>query len=189
MTPKELEFRSYELYKAASNGEFEHVKNWVMQGADVDRTWNDGWTALQIACEHYRGTSSDAVVEYLLEVRANPDFVDARGRTALFFAAKRGLTNIVKNLLAVSKNQLHTSDGHGVSALNHAVYGDHAEVVKHLLEARADPHQKCAHGGTAYKAAAKRGHPEIRKHFGHDEPAASPAPPAPPVAPPVEQEL
>lgn len=167
---------SKELYRAAEAGQVPQVRAALAQGAQLEWISRDGWTPLMTACVHHAGKCEE-VVRALLEARANPDFEDERGRTPIFWASHEGLTGVLRMLLQAGASKVHTSDGHGVSALNHATRQNHVEVVRELLAARADPHQADSFGGTAMKEAGKMTHPrhaDMRRLHGHGD---APAPP------------
>lgn len=160
---------SGKLTAGAKGGNLAMVKEALAEGADTETVDQDGWTPLSTACAHAQD-EVEAVVDVLLASRANPDYEDSRGRTPLFFAALEGLPGAVKSLLKAGATKVHTNDGNGVSAINHATRRNHIEVVKELLAARANPHQQDAFGGTAFTEASKMEEPEhaeIRRLHGH----------------------
>mmetsp|Transcript_22902 Transcript_22902/g.64322 ORF Transcript_22902/g.64322 Transcript_22902/m.64322 type:complete len:273 (+) Transcript_22902:84-902(+) len=161
---------SRRLYQAAEDGHLAQVQQALKDGGDVRWVSRDDWTALGTAATHHRGQYEE-VIRALLEARSDPDYTDSRGRTPLFFAAHFGLTNPVRMMLQAGAKKIHTSDGHGVSALNHATRSNHVEVVKELLAARADPHQADGFGGSAHAEASfmkEAHHAEIRRLHGHE---------------------
>lgn len=163
--------RGDKAHYAHPSGDPERVQAALDLGADMERVWRDGWTALMVTGVHYRGAKSEECVELLLAARADVNFMDNRGRTALFFFAHRSAPNMVKRLLEEGVEHLDPSDGHHVSALNHATRNNHAEIVEALLAARADPHKGDLHGSTASHAALRMTEPhhaDIRRLHGHD---------------------
>jgi len=150
---------------------------------DCDVNWKDHeeQTALIYAVNWIREEACEA----LLELRANPDAADSRGRTALhwagsahcvklllahnagpdardekgetplFWAAKSGRVEAVRFLVA-SGASVDALDCRGQTALFEAARREHLDVVRVLVEeAWADPGIKGNSGQTAAQAAAQ----------------------------------
>ena len=82
------------------------------RGAKLDKTDNDGWTALMWAA----WSGLEKVAEVLLERGAGTGFADRQGNTALIIAAQRGQAGIVKLLLARGAAK-GAANQHGLTAL------------------------------------------------------------------------
>lgn len=128
---------SKELHRACSEGELKEAEEAVAAGADVNWPGSDGWTPLHMVGVHKSG-NSEKLAALLLKNRADPDRKDGRGRTPLFFAGLEGLTDTVKDMLAVAKD-LHATGPGGMGTLGNAARAGHHSVVKLLMDARADP--------------------------------------------------
>ncbi|XP_024083826.1 ankyrin repeat domain-containing protein 50 isoform X1 [Cimex lectularius] len=85
---------------------------------------------------------------------------DRHGQTPLNLAARLGLHNIVKVLLAAGAEVDH-ADCDGWTALRAAAWGGHTEVVKLVLEAGASVDSCDRDQRTALRAAAWGGHADI----------------------------
>eukprot|EP00930_Biecheleria_cincta_P042437 TRINITY_DN29202_c0_g1_i1.p1 TRINITY_DN29202_c0_g1~~TRINITY_DN29202_c0_g1_i1.p1 ORF type:complete len:695 (-),score=182.01 TRINITY_DN29202_c0_g1_i1:18-1877(-) len=81
---------------------------------------------------------------------------NARGETALLFAAHRGDLLLVQTLLDLNADPAAASE-EGSTALMYAAHAGHQDVCVALLEACAPPAAQNRHGLTAEQMAAKRG--------------------------------
>lgn len=87
---------------------------------------------------------------------------DASGRSALYYAAKRGFMEVVKRLLAAGADPNATErDAQQGAALYAAVRGGHTGCAKLLLEHGADPNAEVEAGGNAVYAALQEGRQEL----------------------------
>ena len=82
------------------------------------------------------------MVAVLLEHGADPERLDATGRTPLIVAASLGMESTVRQLLTSQKgngnlNALHVSSDSVHSALSYAILGNHSRVVRVLVAAGA----------------------------------------------------
>lgn len=95
------------------------------------------------------------VIPFFLSLGANPNAVDAEGKTPLHHAARYGETEAVKLLLdgGASPNM---ADAEGSTPLHCAAHGTMIEVVKLLLAAGASPDQKDNSGKTPIDCSASR---------------------------------
>ncbi len=78
-----------------------------------------------------------AVTEVLLANKADVNAVDGPGETPLFYAAQQG-TNLIQILLAAGAN-VNVTNNEGRTPLSFAAEKAPPEVVKMLLDAKADP--------------------------------------------------
>ncbi|OHW99193.1 ankyrin repeat domain-containing protein 52 [Colletotrichum incanum] len=119
------------LYSAACQGHPEIVKLLLAKGADATFAENKGWTPVHIAS--LKGYLK--LAEVLLE--KCQDCVDVQetvGRTALFFAAMRGHSELVR-LLVSKKASVNSKDHYNVTPLIAASRNGHESTVKLLLQA------------------------------------------------------
>lgn len=140
------------LLMASYSGAVDIVKALVARKADVQATCGNDSTALMLAA---RGGHTE-VGRTLLDAGAKVDAVDYDKRTALMAAAMNGHVSFVKLLLQRGA-AVDAVDAHGRTALMLATaYGDYPEVVKVLLEGKADRNAKDEKGATAAAFAARR---------------------------------
>ncbi|HJQ69276.1 MAG TPA: ankyrin repeat domain-containing protein [Blastocatellia bacterium] len=101
-----------------------------------------------------------AAVKNMLDNRANVNLQDGGGRTALFFAADRGRTEIVKMLLARGADAKTAA---GAKALSAAACAGDLESVKAILGKGADINAQDKEGVTALMVAAEENRVEVVK--------------------------
>ena len=124
------------LSAAAACGHLAVVAYLLDQGAPIDRTCDDGWTALFWAC--HKGHA--AVARLLLQRGADPALRNTIFFTPLMVASFYGYVEIVACLLTHGRIPLDAVDSlGGATALYWAADKGHAEVVRLLLQAGADP--------------------------------------------------
>ncbi|ABO55156.1 ankyrin repeat domain-containing protein [Burkholderia vietnamiensis] len=88
------------LHAAAIHGCAEAVAPLAFAGADVDARDIQGDTPLLIACRRARGQNRSAATAIeLIDARANLEWTDAKGRTALLIAAGQNCAPLVHRLL------------------------------------------------------------------------------------------
>ena len=79
------------------------------------------------------------IIEDMIKTSISLNTKDKYGMTALMFAAEKGQTRNVEDLINVERPlDLNLQDNEGFSALHHAVSNGHSEIVKLLLKANAD---------------------------------------------------
>lgn len=120
------------LIRAAATGDLTGVRRELDDGADVNRSDDQGNSAL--ACAGPRG--HDEVVVLLLERGASPDTVARDGDTVLGDAVRFCRPDIVRLLLDAGADP---SSGRVVTLLDEAVQLGDAEVVEQLLAGKVDP--------------------------------------------------
>jgi hypothetical protein len=133
-------------------------------------------TPLFLAVERRR----PEVVDYLLEVGANPNMQTSRPERdgPLHYAASRGMTEIVQVLCSYSTTNLNLVNGMGLTPLlcavkNHGVLDeatqciiDNKAVIQALLKYGADPHiTDITNGKTVIHYAVERMDPEVIELF------------------------
>jgi len=89
---------------------------------------------------------------------------DDSGQTALHFAADRGYSDIVVELLNAGADP-NATDLEGIGVLQAAVIAGHAKVASILLERGADPQQPDMDGDTPLSCAQDDGSEEMRLLF------------------------
>mmetsp|Transcript_55750 Transcript_55750/g.90205 ORF Transcript_55750/g.90205 Transcript_55750/m.90205 type:complete len:270 (-) Transcript_55750:163-972(-) len=118
------------------------LKAALVSGANIDTCLagaGDGWSMLTTVVMGGTDPNLIAIGQYLIAQGADVDLQDRRGRTPLFFAARFGNIDLVKDMLKVTKN-LRPTDQNGVTALYHAARQGHAAVCSLMIAAgAADP--------------------------------------------------
>ena len=136
----------------------------VLVGAtevDVNEgTGNEGITPLMMAA----AKSQQTCVKALLNAKASIDLRSRNGCTALMFACRYAdfpftVSELIQRGASVNLFTL----GEGASALIYAADGGLTEVVKVLLEGKADATRAISNGETALHMAAKGGQVEVVK--------------------------
>jgi len=148
------------LMKAASNGQEKVVNLLIEKKAGVNAITVFGTTALMQAA--WNGHLN--IVKLLVENKADIHMQGAGGWTALYFAAlsDRGHPEVVRFLLEKGANP-NIKDYMGLTLLMQAAWNGHLNIVKLLVENKADIHMQGAGGWTAlyFAALSDREHPEI----------------------------
>lgn len=106
----------------------------LRSGARADVADDTGVTPVYLACLNRQG----ALVERLLQSRANPNAALVSGETALMTCARTGEAAGVKALLARGANVNTKEPGHDQTALMWAAAQAHPEAVDALLRGGAD---------------------------------------------------
>jgi ankyrin repeat protein len=151
------------LMLAADHGHQTAVDALLVYKLDINATDDEGCTALyRAAARGYAG-----IVRSLLHPLrgARIDLVDNHYRhNALMTASALGHTEVVRLIIksaGCSKEYLNEKDKEGYTALHGATNNGHAQIVRLLLDAGADPSVKDATGRTAFLDGAQRGYLEI----------------------------
>ncbi len=147
------------LFFAAGWADAATVKTLLDAGARIDARTDDGLTAAMIAAARGKAETLKA----LTDAGANVAFVNKWGETALIMAARTGDIEKVKILLTAGA-QPDSRDNTGASALWVACStGASLDVVKALLDAKADVKLADNDGVTPLMRAADRGDLELVK--------------------------
>jgi len=104
-----------------------------------------------------------AEVDQKLQDLADPNYRSVNGHTPLVEACLRGRLDIVESLCAAGAD-INQSSGPKDECINPvfaAADMGSAEVVRHLRELGANPHQPVSNGATPLHAAAFRGHLDL----------------------------
>ena len=120
---------------AAQDGHLGVVQYLLEQGADKDKTDNEGFSPLIVAAQE----GHLAVVQYLLEHGANKNSTASDGSTHIFLAALNGHLAVVQYLLEQTEGADKDKVGYdGASPLWIAAANGYSEVVQFLLQHGAD---------------------------------------------------
>ncbi|KAG4085699.1 ankyrin repeat-containing domain protein [Neocallimastix lanati (nom. inval.)] len=96
--------------------------------------------------------------EYCIGKIFGVDYQDKLGKTALMYASKYGLIDVVKNLVEVKKANLHIKDNQGYTALYHAVSSGRFGIVKYLIQQNANINECNSDGDSLLICAVKLGY-------------------------------
>jgi ankyrin repeat protein len=129
---------SLELLEAATAGKTETVRRLLKNGvARVD--FNTGWPGDRQSPLVRAAIGGHAnVVRALLDAGADTDVLDLTGTTAMVHAARRGYTDIVKNIwprLKPSGNKRRSRNAQTSNAIGEAVRHKHADTRRWLVRA------------------------------------------------------
>lgn len=121
------------LCNAAERGLFKTVGLLVQRGADLEFQDTDGDTPLSLAIQ----TGEEAIVEFLIEAKANVNSIGVKGHTPLFFSVEH--PKIMRLLLENGAAEMidHTNI-YGLNALDTAAIKKQPEAVELLMEYGAD---------------------------------------------------
>ena len=119
------------LHLAAWHGKVEVLELLLERaGVSIDEASADAYTALHYACW---GGMMDAA-KYLLKRGASVLAKSSFGYTPLVIAARSGMTDVVEHLLLYTSSEIDEGDINGCSALFHACWDGHRDVVRVLLK-------------------------------------------------------
>lgn len=141
------------ILKAVKIGDLSEIAAQLQRGVDPDTTDIEGNTLLMIAARE----GHEAVVELLLTQRPKLNARNSAGDNALRLAAIGGKTGIVKKLVAAGA-RINTPDW---TPLIYACFGNHIEIVRYLIQMKADVNAASENGTTALMVAAQHGHVEL----------------------------
>jgi ankyrin repeat protein len=174
------------LVEAVRNQDQQQVRTLLNQHADVNARYGDGSTALLWAA-HWNATDiaslliragadanasndfrmtplseactngSAAFVDLLLKAGANPNTPVATGVPPIMTCARSGSTDALRMLLAGDAEVNAKEPAQNQTALMWAAAEHHPEVVRTLIEAKADPRAHTKNGFTALHFAAREG--------------------------------
>lgn len=85
------------------------------------------------------------------------DSTDEYGRTPLMYAAMRGKTALLRQLIT-QRADIHRQDPNSLTPLIFAARDGHTDTVKTLLDAKANPNPYTRYGFSPLIAAAQNGH-------------------------------
>jgi ankyrin repeat protein len=149
------------LHWAARGGHADAARLLLERRASVEARSRDGSTPLHLAAE----VDSAAVVSLLLRHGADALAQSKSRRTPLHVAAERGSCSAVATLLDQAPKEalsaLSAVDHRGDVPLLHATSRGHANVVRLLLTAGADPHCSSRRGEGALQQAVDKAQSEV----------------------------
>lgn len=146
------------LYRAASNGRIDRVRELLDGGADVNAISDGDGTALMAAI--YSG--HDDIARELVARGADPDIIALGDGTALIAAAHEGEDGVVNLLLEAGADPNLGAAGDGTPLIAAARFGN-PRTVNLLLEAGADVNAALAGDGNPLIGASQMGQVEIAR--------------------------
>jgi ankyrin repeat protein len=115
--------------------DFESWKDFMFAKNDKNTRFTpDCFYPLHIAAQ----AGLTAYIVYMFGKGEDPDLVDDHSRTAIAHAAMRGHAKTVAAFLD-QKASFTINDNDGLQPIHHAAKGNHVKVLRHLLDAGADP--------------------------------------------------
>jgi len=125
----------------------------IRAGAKVNTANDYGVTPLSLACTNRNAR----MVEALLKAGANPNAALWTGETPLMVCAGTGNVETVKLLLSHEADPNTKENQQGQTALMRAVAAKHADVVRSLIDRKAEVRARSKGGFTALLFAAQQG--------------------------------
>ena len=146
------------LHYAAQQGKLELAKIFLAHGADLKAKDQNGRTVLHYA-DMSKSTNEIALVSLFLEAKVDPNVADKDGRAALHqvVAVEHYDDQLMKvvQLLVNAGATIGTRDKKGKTPLHLATERKHVDIVKFLLDRKADPQTVDEENQTALHLAVK----------------------------------
>jgi len=127
----------------------------VQYGADISRMNDNGRTPLHLVVSQCTKDASQSdlcshrkMIKFLIAVGASIDVYDTNSITPLHIAAEIGDTIVVESLIIDGGAFVNVIDDVGETPLFYALRGRHSDVVKKLIECKANPIVKNDDGET-----------------------------------------
>ena len=130
------------LHKAVDPNQADTAQVLIDAGADIEKKDSDGCTPLFFAC--FSGSLDS--VKVLVQAGADLGVTDTNGDTCLTTASGGGHTETVRYLVGLGVDVNQEGRQHGETALQEAIYYNHANMVQVLIDAGADIEKKDALG-------------------------------------------
>mmetsp|Transcript_21278 Transcript_21278/g.31554 ORF Transcript_21278/g.31554 Transcript_21278/m.31554 type:complete len:881 (+) Transcript_21278:97-2739(+) len=146
------------LMTASVGGHADTVKLLRANGADISASDGDGLTPLMNAAEN----GDVECIKNLIE-GVDADYLNLFSKTgfsALIIASAHGHKDAVETLFKAGADPNAVSEENQVTALMYAAASGHTEVMKVLIDNKADLHFLHSNGGTALLEAATGGEPD-----------------------------
>ena len=152
------------LYAASLNGHRGVVARLLHWGADPNKEYVHGKSALQAAINGYHEDIVELLIEYGASLDQKCDSGLNVGELTLQMAVKHGDINLVRSLLTWPRIDANSPNEEGLSPLLIAVSHGHADIVRALLNNRwktIDWRAKDRSGSTALMIAARYGYLDV----------------------------
>lgn len=151
------------LMRATVVGNLEVVKLLVEKGASIHLKNKKGYTPLMKAAER----NYLSIMQFLISKGGNVNEVRILGKdssTALHLATQEGHRNAVELLIRSGAN-VNLKDSDGFVPIFHAIKSGNLEIVKLLVEAKADLSTSSYFGDTIHTVLEESGNSEIQDFF------------------------
>jgi len=168
------------LHQAAADGNIEHVKLLISEGADVNAIDQRGWTpalaalyggqlaVTDLLLEEGADTNTPHLAAYTGDLRGIKSLLEKDapvdslgGLTLLHAAAAGGHTDVVEFLIAKGLEATATTEDDETTPLYLAALSGHKEVAELLIANGADLNQENSNGATPLHVAAVNDHRPI----------------------------
>ena len=135
----------------------EALKLHISYGFDINSQFRDGRTFLL----HHTLSGSDEELGLIVENGANVTSTDYLGRNILTYASVRGDTDIIKKVLEIAPELIHSKTDSGDTPLHYSSFRGHATAVNLLLNSGVDINDKNNLNENALFDACKGFHIEV----------------------------
>ena len=146
------------LHYAVENKHFEVVKYLVSNNANTNIVDSDDLTPLHYSVK----CGTKEIVEYMIN-NSNVNPSDKLGLRPLHYASRDNKIDFVNSLLQSNDIDVNAQDVNGVGSLHFAARNGHTQIVKMLLDKKAQVDAKDNWHWTPLHFAADQGHDEIVK--------------------------
>ncbi|MFM7620054.1 MAG: ankyrin repeat domain-containing protein [Alphaproteobacteria bacterium] len=147
------------LFEACQYGHAEDVKKYLKQGADIDKIYDGGITALQIS--YIMG--HEEIIDILLSNNANPNILNKFGFTAIHFAYSLSLENF-KKLLDHNAN-LFVNENIELNPFFRALKLERDDIFMELIKRGYSFNEENQDGHTILNLAVKSGNVDVVKRI------------------------
>ncbi|GBM40117.1 Ankyrin-3 [Araneus ventricosus] len=149
------------LHFAVLSGSESIVDILLRNKADISVADNEGKTALHKAAE--RG--SGKIVRILIQKGSDINAEDINKRTPLHCAAEKGFLEVVKVLTNNRALKIDAKDADGSTALHLSMHNKHRDIIKHLIDCRANINELDSKKRSPLHLAIKCCNDEIMEFF------------------------
>lgn len=106
------------------------IKNLVVAGVDINATNDSGITALEFAILN----DKDDILKLLLDLRANTNFVDEKGRNLIHTTIFKDKEKYIKTISQYNNTIINQADSFGAKPINYAAFMGKKSVVLELID-------------------------------------------------------
>lgn len=139
------------------------VKFLITNGAKLEDTDSDGWTALLLACDNASNADGEAIIKLLLDAKANVEARTGDGDTSLHRACIKGSVDVAK-ILASYGAKFTCLDEYGWTPLHVASSKGHVALITWMADVAKVKLNVCDRDGwTELHCACMKGHLEVVK--------------------------
>jgi ankyrin repeat protein len=150
-------FEAKSFFDVCKSGNIDEVTKYLKQGVDVNKVYDDGNTALHIACM----IGKEEVIEILLSHKANPNVINDVGLAPIHFAYGSG-SRFFDKLLDHGANPF-ISDDTKLDPFHLALLSDRQDIIDDLTKRGCGINQEYENGRTALNIAVYNGYPKVVK--------------------------